>query len=221
MKVLIVGANGKVGTLLSGKLWGAHDFSPVALIRDNRQHTKFTAIGVPSVVGDLEEGIAHFLSGLDAVVFTAGSGAKTGPEKTIDVDQNAAIRLIDDCEKEGVRRFVMVSAIGADPNSQSDRIQHYLRAKGVADERLRSSKLDYTILAPGTLTDDTGTGRIYADEKLSHYGKLSREDLSDVIVETLRNFKTIGKTIEFVSGNEQIKTALARVVGGGDLPPIA
>ena len=83
MKVLIVGANGKVGTLLSGKLWGAHDFSPVALIQDNRQHTKFTAKGVPSVVGDLEEGIAHFLSGLDAVVFTAGSGAKTGPEKPL------------------------------------------------------------------------------------------------------------------------------------------
>lgn len=221
MKVLIVGANGKVGTLLCGKLWGAHDFSPVALIRDHRQQTKFTAIGVPAVTGDLEEGISKFLLGLDAVVFTAGSGAKTGPEKTTDVDQNAAIRLMDDCEKQNVKRFVMISAIGANPNSQSDRIQHYLRAKGVADSRLRSSKLDYTILAPGTLIDEKGTGRIQASEKLPHHGFIPREDLASAIIETLRNYMTVGKTIELVSGSEKIKSALAEVVGGGDLPPIA
>ena len=221
MKVLIVGANGKVGTLLCGKLWGAHDFSPVALIRDQRQQTKFTGIGVPAVTGDLEEGISKFLPGLDAVVFTAGSGARTGPEKTTDVDQNAAIRLMDDCEKQNVKRFVMISAIGADPNSQSDRIQHYLRAKGVADSRLRSSRLDYTILAPGTLIDEKGTGRIQASEKLPHHGFIPREDLASAIIETLRNFMTVGKTIELVSGSEKIKPALAEVVGGGDLPPIA
>ena len=152
MKTLIVGANGKVGTLLSGKMWAAHDFSPVALIRDPIQQTKFTALGVPSVVGDLEAGIAEFLPGMDAVVFTAGSGGHTGPEKTIDVDQNGAVRLIMDCKKHGVRRFIMVSAIGADPNSESPRIQHYLRAKGVADGALRASGLDFVILAPRNFT---------------------------------------------------------------------
>ena len=221
MKVLVVGANGKVGTLLCGKLWGAHDFSPVALIRDHRQQTKFTAIGVPAVTGDLEEGVAMYLAGLDAVVFTAGSGSKTGPDKTTDVDQNAAIRLMEDCEQQNVKRFVMISAIGADPNSQSDRIQHYLRAKGHADVRLRSSKLDYTILAPGTLNDEKGTGQIQASEKLPHHGFIPREDLAAVIVETLRNYMTIGKTIELISGSKKIKPALAEVVGGGDLPPIA
>ena len=221
MKVLVVGANGKVGTLLCGKLWGAHDFSPVALIRDHRQQTKFTAIGVPAVTGDLEEGVAKYLAGLDAVVFTAGSGSKTGPDKTTDVDQNAAIRLMEDCEQQNVKRFVMISAIGADPNSQSDRIQHYLRAKGHADVRLRSSKLDYTILAPGTLNDEKGTGQIQASEKLPHHGFIPREDLAAVIVETLRNYMTIGKTIALISGSKKIKPALAEVVGGGDLPPIA
>ena len=221
MKVLVVGANGKVGTLLCGKLWGAHDFSPVALIRDHRQQTKFTAIGVPAVTGDLEEGVAKYLAGLDAVVFTAGSGSKTGPDKTTDVDQNAAIRLMKDCEHQNVKRFVMISAIGADPNSQSERIQHYLRAKGHADVRLRSSKLDYTILAPGTLNDEKGTGQIQASEKLPHHGFIPREDLAAVIVETLRNYMTIGKTIELISGSKKIKPALAEVVGGGDLPPIA
>ena len=141
MKVLVVGANGKVGTLLSGKLWSCSDFSPIALIRDKKQQTKFTALGVPSIIGDLEIGISAFLVGINAVVFTAGSGAKTGPDKTIDVDQNGAIRLIEDCVQNGVKRFIMISAIGADPSSKSIRIQHYLKAKGVADVFLRNSNL--------------------------------------------------------------------------------
>ena len=166
VKVLIAGANGKVGTFLCGLMWAANGFSPVALIRNEQQQTKFTALGVPAVVGDLEKGLSEFLPGLDAVVFTAGSGAHTGPDKTIDVDQDAAIRLIDDCRHFGLSRFVMISAIGADPLSDSPRIRNYLRAKGVADEYLRSSGLDYTILAPGTLTDEEGTGRVRAAEHL-------------------------------------------------------
>jgi len=220
MKVLIAGANGKVGTILSGKLWSAHGISPVALIRDPLQQMKFTALGVPSVTGDLEKGVGKYLTGLDAVVFTAGSGGHTGPEKTTDVDQDAAIRLIKDCKEHGVGRFVMISAMGADPNSESTRIQHYLRAKGVADGYLRSSGLDYTILAPGTLLDEKGTGRIQAAEELGFHGFLPREDLAVCIIETLRNFYTLGKTIEIVSGADKIKDATVEVAGGGDLPPI-
>ena len=220
MKILIAGANGKVGTILSGKLWGHSGFSPVGLIRDGRQQTKFTALGVPSVVGDLEEGVSSFLPGLDAVIFTAGSGGRTGPEKTTDVDQNAAIKLMGDCESAGVRRFLMVSAIGADPNSDSTRIQHYLRAKGVADSRLRSSKLDYTIIAPGTLIDERGTGRVQVAEDLGFHGYLPREDLADSIIECLKNFNSIGKTIQVVSGGQKVKDAIVGLVGGG-LPPIA
>ena len=220
MKTLIVGANGRVGTLLSGKMWAAHDFSPVALIRDSRQQTKFTALGLPSAVGDLEAGIADFLQGMDVVVFTAGSGGHTGPEKTIDVDQNAAVRLIKDCKKQGVRRFVMVSVIGADPTSESPRIQHYLRAKGVADGALRSSGLDYIILAPGTLLEEKGTGRIEAAEELGYHGYLPREDLADCIIESLRNYNCVGKTIEIVTGGKKIKDAIAFAAGGDAQPAI-
>ena len=81
MKVLIAGANGKVGTILSGKLWSAHGFLSVGLIRDSRQQMKFTGLGVPAVTGDLEQGVGKYLSGLDAVVFTAGSGGHTGRKK--------------------------------------------------------------------------------------------------------------------------------------------
>ncbi len=220
MKVLIAGANGKVGTILSGKLWGNAGFSPVGLIRENLQQTKFTALGVPSVLGDLEAGISSFLPGLDAVVFTAGSGGHTGPDKTTDVDQNSAVRLIGDCEKAGVSRFVMVSAIGADPNSESGRLKHYLRAKGVADARLRSSTLDYTIIAPGTLIDERGTGRVQIAEDLGFHGYLPREDLASCIIECLQNFNSIGKTFQIVSGAQKIKDAFDEVVGKS-LPPIA
>ena len=220
MKTLIVGANGKVGTILSGQMWAAHGFSPVALIRDARQQTKFTALGVPSVVGDLEAGIADFLPGMDTVVFTAGSGGHTGPEKTIDVDQNAAVRLIQDCKKNGVKRFIMVSAIGADPTSESTRIQHYLRAKGVADGALRASGLDYVILAPGTLLEEKGTGRIEAAQDLGHHGYLPREDLADCIIESIRNYNCVGKTIELISGGKKIKDAIAGAVGGAAMPPV-
>jgi len=220
MKTLIVGANGKVGTLLSGKMWAAHDFSPVALIRDPVQQTKFTALGVPSVVGDLEAGIAEFLPGMDAVVFTAGSGGHTGPEKTIDVDQNGAVRLIRDCKKQGIRRFIMVSAIGADPNSESPRIQHYLRAKGVADGALRASGLDFVILAPGTLLEEPGTGRIEAAQELGHHGYLPREDLAVCIMEAMRNYNCLGKTVEIVSGGKKIRDAIGDAVGGQSMPAI-
>lgn len=220
MKVLIVGANGKVGTLLCGQMWAANGFSPIALIREARQQAKFTALGVPSAVGNLEKGLVEFLPGLDAVVFTAGSGARTGPEKTIDVDQNAAIRLMDDCSQSSVRRFIMISAIGSDPLSDSPRIQNYLRAKGVADERLRSSSLDYTILAPGTLSNEPGSGKIQAAESLECHGTLPREDLSRCVIEVLRNYNSVGKTIQVISGQESIKSAIADATGGAALPPI-
>ena len=220
VKVLIIGANGKVGTILCGKMWAARDFSPIALIRDSRQQTKFTALGVPSVTGDLEKGVSEYLPGLDAVVFTAGSGANTGSDKTIHVDQNAAIQLMDECTKTGVSRFVMISALGANPLSNSPIIQHYLRAKGVADEHLRSTGLDYTILAPGTLLNESGTGKIKVAEDLGCHGTLPREDLAQAIIETLRNYNTIGKTIQMISGDDRIRDALAKVSGGAALPPI-
>jgi len=221
MKVLVAGANGKIGTILCGKMWGHSHFSPVALIRDERQQIKFTAFGVPSVVGDLEAGVGEFLPGLDAVVFTAGSGSRTGPEKTIDVDQNAAIRLIADCQKAGVRRFLMISAIGADAQSESDRIRHYYRAKGVADEKLRASSLDFVILAPGHLTDDPGTGRIDAAEDLGRGGEIPREDVADAILAALENPSAIGKTIQILAGETAVAEAVAQAVGGEALPPIA
>lgn len=221
MKILVAGANGKIGTILCGKMWAHSYFSPVALIRDERQQIKFTAFGVPSVVGDLEDGVGEFLPGLDAVVFTAGSGSRTGPEKTIDVDQNAAIRLIADCQKAGVGRFLMISAIGSDPHSESDRIQHYYRAKGVADENLRASSLDYVILAPGHLTNDPGTGRIDAAEDLGRGGEIPREDVADAILVALVNPAAIGKTIQILAGETAIAEAVAQAVGGNTLPPIA
>ena len=114
----------------------------------------------------------------------------------------------------------MVSAIGADPASESSRIQHYLRAKGEADLILRNSKLDFTIIAPGSLTDDVGTGRVQISKKLGFHGTLPREDLANCIIETLRNFNTIRSSFEVISGQNKIKNSITDLYGGV-LPPIA
>ena len=114
----------------------------------------------------------------------------------------------------------MVSAIGADPSSESPRIQHYLRAKGVADGALRASGLDFVILAPGTLLEEPGTGRIEAAQELGHHGYLPREDLAVCIMEAMRNYNCVGKTVEIVSGGKKIKDALGDAVGGQAMPAI-
>ena len=114
----------------------------------------------------------------------------------------------------------MVSAIGADPNSESPRIQHYLRAKGVADGALRASGLDFVILAPGTLLEEPGTGRIEAAQELGHHGYLPREDLAVCIMEAMRNYNCVGKTVEIVSGGKKIKDAIGDAVGGQSMPAI-
>ena len=115
----------------------------------------------------------------------------------------------------------MVSAIGADSQSESDRIRHYYRAKGIADDKLRASGLDYVIVAPGHLTNDPPSGRIDAAEDIGRRGSISREDVADAILAALENVHAIGKTIQILEGELPIKEAIAEAVGGENLPPIA
>ncbi|MFP6901748.1 MAG: NAD(P)H-binding protein, partial [Opitutales bacterium] len=113
------------------------------------------------------------------------------------------------------------SSIGSDPHSESDRIRHYYRAKGVADEKLRASTLDYVILAPGHLTNDPGSGRIEAAENLGRQGEIPREDVADAILAALENSSAVGKTIQILAGELPVAEAIAQAVGGETFPPIA
>lgn len=207
MRVLVIGANGKLGRLIVEKLKST-SFESVAMIRKKEQAKYFENLGVHSIVADLEEDFEHVFHDIDAVVFSAGSGSHTGPDKTIIVDQEGAIESIELAKKHGVKRYIMVSALRADNPKQATSIKHYLYAKHRADEYLKSSGLTYTIIRPGLLTNDPGTGRVNLQEKLQTRGKIPREDVASVVVHLLNNPEAKNKTFELIEGETPISTLL-------------
>ncbi len=169
-------------------------------------------MGAVSVVADLEARLGAAVAGCDAMIFAAGSGSKTGPEKTTSIDQEGAIRLIDACAAAGVRRFVMLSSIGANnPEGQREAIRHYMRAKGGADAHLAASGLDYTIVCPGILNDDEPSGGVRLAASIGKWGKIARDDIADMIVACLDAPNTIAKRFEILAGSCNIERAVAGI----------
>jgi uncharacterized protein YbjT (DUF2867 family) len=208
VRVLVAGANGQVGQHIV-RLLAERGHQVRALIRDENQAQRLSELGGEPVVADLEGDVAHTVEGCDAVIFSAGGGPGSGAEKKETVDRQGAVKLIGAAQEHGARRYVMVSAMGAaDPESGSEAMQPYLRAKAQADQALQESGLDYTIVRPGSLTDDPGTGIVEADFSLRRRGEIPREDTARVIVATLDREKTVGKTFEVISGDTSIEEAL-------------
>lgn len=207
-KILIVGASGNTGKRVIEILNNSQSFEPVAMIRKEEQKEIFDDMDVKWVLADLEEKVDHALKGIDKVIFAAGSGGKTGDEKTIAIDQDGAIKMIDAAKKATVKKFVMLSSMGADDPSQNEKLQVYLEAKKKADEHLRESGLDYTILRPGALTDDMGLAKVKLAEKLNEAGEISRDDVAFLLVMSLADPLVKNKTIEAIEGKESIKSAI-------------
>jgi uncharacterized protein YbjT (DUF2867 family) len=210
MRVLVVGANGHTGRRILRLLRdGPHE--PIAMVRDPAQLADFAEKGIATVVADLEEPLDPALeaSNAEALLFAAGSGSGTGPEKTLAVDRDGAIRSIAAMEATGLRRYVMLSALRADPGSEGSPISHYLRAKGIADEHLRRSDLHYTIVRPGRLTFDEGTGKVDLAPDPESGGSISREDVAAVMVASLDQERTVGKTFDLLEGSIPIADALS------------
>ena len=206
MKVLVMGANGNTATRVVRRL-AQSPHNPVAMIRDPAQRAKFDALGVPTVLGDLEYPIDHAIAGADAIIFAAGSGGRTGKDKTVLVDYVGAIRSMVAAQTQGVRRYVMLSSLNADIHSTS-RIAHYHKAKAHADNHLRDTGLDYTIVCPGGLTDEAATERVVASADLQGRGLTSRENLAMALVMCLDLDNTIGKSFGLLDGDTPIAAAL-------------
>src|SRR5690625_3421650 len=208
-KVIVLGANGKVGRILIDKLKNSSRFHPVAAVRKEEQLKRFKDKGVDTQLVSLEdsvEAISQVLKGNDAIVFTAGSGGSTGADKTLAVDLDGAVKAMEAAEKVGVKRFVMVSAIHADDRNKwkDSGIPGYYIAKHYADRILKHSDLDYTILRPGLLLDEPGSGSITTEDPESRKG-VPREDVADLLVEVLDHNNSIGKTVTFNQGETPIK----------------
>ena len=180
------------------------------MIRHPAQRPKFDDLGVPTVLADLEYPIDHAVAGCDAVIFAAGSGGKTGKDKTVLVDQLGAIRSMVAAQVSGARRYIMLSSIGNDIHSTSP-IAHYHKAKAHADNHLLETDLDYTIVCPGRLTDDEGTGKVAISQDLHGRGLTSRENLAETLALCLDRPNTIGKRFSLLDGDVPLREALQTV----------
>jgi uncharacterized protein YbjT (DUF2867 family) len=181
------------------------------LIRNPDHAADLEQLGAQPVVADLErEDIVEAVSGADAVVFAAGAGPGSGPERKRSVDLGGAVKLIDAAEANGIGRYLMVSSIGAhDPAGASERMRPYLEAKAEADRALQASGLDYTIVRPGMLTDEPGSGLVDAQLSSGRRSSIPRDDVAATLVACLSVDSTVGKTFELFSGSTPIEEALA------------
>jgi len=212
MHVFIAGANGQIGQLLL-RAMADSDHEARALIRHPEQGPDLQQLGATeTVLGDLEHDCSEAMKGCDAVIFAAGSGPHTGPDKTIDVDHNGAVQLIDTARAMGIKHFIMVSSMGAGaPESGPEKLRPYLRAKHGADEHLKRSGLTYTIVRPGRLTNDEGTGKVAVSEKLEGVGKIPRADVASVLLAVLDSATTANRVFEVVSGPTPVGESLAQL----------
>ncbi|WP_026772389.1 SDR family oxidoreductase [Sediminibacillus terrae] len=213
MKVLVVGANGQIGKHLVTIMQNKDNLEAKAMIRKQEQAAVFEELNAETAVVDLEQDIdtiAKAAEGTDAVVFTAGSGPHTGKDKTIMVDLDGAVKTIEAAKAAGVKRFIMISsfdtrreAIQAAPSSFAP----YVAAKHYADEWLKRTDLDYTIIHPGALTNEEGTGKVKAATEVER-GEVPRQDIASVIAASLENDSTIGKEFQVVGGTTPINEAI-------------
>lgn len=213
MDVAIAGGHGSIGLQL-GALLSERGDRVRGLIRDPSQGEDLRRAGVEPVVCDLEgdDDVAEAVQGAEAIVFAAGAGPGSGAERKRTMDLGGALRLIDAAKTTGIRRYLMISAMGAaDPPAEAgDVYGEYLRAKAEADRALQASGLDYTIVRPGRLTDHPASGRISVGERLGR-GEVSRADVAATLAAALLARNTIGATFGLLSGETPIEEALARL----------
>ncbi|KQO82392.1 NAD-dependent dehydratase [Frigoribacterium sp. Leaf263] len=223
MRIVIAGGHGKIALLLERRLADAgHD--PVGIVRNADHTADLEASGARALVLDLEktdvDTLAGHLDGADAVVFAAGGGGGSGAERKLTIDRDGAILLADAAEKAGVGRYVMVSAIGTDDfdparaelpaENDDDVYQVYMRAKSEADSDLRGRDLDWTIVRPGGLTDDAGTGLVTAASTVER-GTIPRADVAEIIATALIEGTAVRTQFEVVSGDSTVSDALATI----------
>ncbi|WP_338931585.1 NAD(P)H-binding protein [Streptomyces netropsis] len=220
MRIVIAGGHGQIALRLE-RLLARRGDEVAGVIRKPEQAGDLLAAGAEPVVCDLESATAQelvrHLEGADAAVFAAGAGPGSGIERKDTVDRAAAVLFADAAEAAGVRRYVIVSSMGADrePPEDTDPVfAAYLRAKGAADEDVRSrAGLDWTVLRPGRLTDDPGTGQVALAESTGR-GAVTRDDVAAVLAALLAEPGTAGRTLELIGGDTPVEQAVKAVAAG-------
>ncbi len=209
MDVLVAGGHGKIARHLL-RLLAEQGHHGRGLIRNPGHAADLEADGAVAVLCDLEHDDPRpHLGTADAIVFAAGAGPGSGPERKRTVDYGGAVKLIEAAEDLGVRRYLMVSSMGADdPASASEAMRPYQQAKHDADEALAASGLEWTIVRPGGLSDEPGSGQVAIAERLGRSGQVPRQDVSLVLFECLGAGNTVRKTFEVLEGDLPVREAI-------------
>ncbi|MFF0723656.1 SDR family oxidoreductase [Streptomyces sp. NPDC004134] len=217
MRIVIAGGHGQIALRLE-RLLAARGDEVAGIIRRPEQADDLRAAGAEPLVCDLESAgvdeVARLLEGADAAVFAAGAGPGSGEARKDTVDRGAAVLFADAAVAAGVRRFLVVSSMGAgsEPSAGGDAVfSAYLRAKTAADEYVQARDgLDWTILRPGMLRNDAGTGQVNLAAKTGR-SAIPRDDVAAVLVALLDEPRTVGLTLELVEGNASVLDAVAAV----------
>ena len=217
MRVAIAGAHGKIGLRLTNVLVEGGD-EVIGLIRNPDHAGEVRAQGASPAVCDLEqastEEIASAIDGADAVVFAAGAGPGSGAARKLTMDRDGAIKLLEAASLAGASRYLIISAVGAEaPPAGEEVFSVYLQAKAEADRAVQRSDRQWTIVRPGRLTDDPGTGRIRIDVE-PFRGEVSRADVAAVLGRLLHDPRARRRLLYVNGGEEPVDQALEKVLGG-------
>ncbi|HTJ58007.1 MAG TPA: SDR family oxidoreductase [Devosiaceae bacterium] len=216
-RIIVIGGHGRTGILIIEQLI-AHGDTVVATIRNPTHMADLVKRGAETVVLDLEKSsgpdFAKVFEGADAIVFAAGSAEGEGSA----LDRTGTLKTVRAAERAGVLRYVTISSIGASTGLRlsgawaTDEMRDYYEQKRAANKLLRASSLNWTILEPGELTDEKGTGKITLSEAAIAHGSIPRADVAAVVVAALQEPKTIGRTFQLVGGDTPIETAIRETV---------
>jgi nucleoside-diphosphate-sugar epimerase len=211
MLVAVAGGHGQIARHLARMLVARGD-SVRGLVRNPDHAADLREDGSEPVVCDLEaaspEEVAEAIAGADAVVFAAGAGPGSGAERKLTMDRDGAVKLLDAARAAGVERYVIVSSIGAEsPPSGDDVFSVYVRAKAEADAAVTASDRAWTVVRPGRLTDEPGTGRALITIEPNR-GYVSREDVAAVLAAVLARPASAGKILYVNGGEDPVEAAL-------------
>jgi nucleoside-diphosphate-sugar epimerase len=215
MLIAIAGAHGKIALRLTDLLVSGGD-SVIGLIRNPDHAEDVGGRGASPVVCDLERDGEHeitaAIAGADAVVFAAGAGPGSGAERKLTMDRDGAIKLLNAAAAAGAERYVIISSVGAEqPPDGDDVFSVYLRAKAEADQAVQASDRDWTIVRPGGLTDDPGSGHVRIDVE-PFRGQVTRDDVAAVLARILHDPRAAGRLLYVNGGEDPIEDALERVL---------
>jgi len=212
MTTLIIGAHGHVGQHIVQQL-AATGETVYGGIRNAEQAETITKLGGQARMFDLmgtADAMVPAMNGIDTVVFSAGSGGSTGDDMTLNIDLDGAIKSMMATEKAGIKRFIIVSALGTDDRSfwEKSGIRPYYVAKYYADQWLQHrTNLDYTIVRPGLLTNDAPTGKIAVDPANADSSKITRSDVAATVVAVVQHPQS-KQIITIVNGDVAIADAI-------------